>query len=141
MYCIQASPCTNTVLIEYKLKHSSVWKKKNCMTKNFFFFFFLPWMYVIYVCYVQHSLEKPCWGASNEYLKYFHGELFVCLFYSGFKLLSTIFQPYRDSVWMWQGAQCSLLECCLAKISCPRHLTWYFTQSNYTDTELTSSHS
>ena len=38
---------------------------------------------------------------------------------------------------MWQGAQCSLLECCLTEISRSRHLTWYSTQSHYTDTELT----
>ena len=49
----------------------------------------------------------------------------VCLFYSGFTSLSTLFQSYRDGFWMWQGAQCSLLECCLTEISRPRHLTWY----------------
>ena len=46
-----------------------------------------------------------------------------CLFYSGFTSLSTIFQSYRDGVWMWQGALCSLLECCLTETSRPRHLT------------------
>ena len=66
---------------------------------------------------------------------------FVCLFYSGFTSLSTIFQSYRDGVWMWQGAQCSLVECCLTEISRPRHLTWYSTQPHYTDTKLTSSDS
>ena len=30
---------------------------------------------------------------------------------------------------------------CLTEISQPRHLTWYSTQSHYTDTELTSSDS
>ena len=35
--------------------------------------------------------------------------------------LSTICQSYRDGVWMWPGAQCSLLECCLTEISRPRH--------------------
>ena len=44
---------------------------------------------------------------------------FVCLFYSDFTSRSTIFQSYRDGVWMWQGAQCSLLECCLTEISRP----------------------
>ena len=48
-----------------------------------------------------------------------------------------IFQSYRDGVWMWQEAQCSLLDCCLTEISRPRHLTWYSIQSHYTDTELT----
>ena len=42
-----------------------------------------------------------------------------CLFYSGFTSLSTIFQSYRDGVWMWQGAQCSFLECCRTEISRP----------------------
>ena len=32
----------------------------------------------------------------------------VCV-YSGLTLLSTIFQSYHDSVWLRQGAQCSLL--------------------------------
>ena len=43
------------------------------------------------------------------------------LFDLGLTSLSTIFQSYRDGVWMWQGAQCSLLECCLIEISRPRH--------------------
>ena len=43
-----------------------------------------------------------------------------CLFDLGLTSLSTIFQSYRDSIWMWQGAQCSLLECCLTEISHPR---------------------
>ena len=37
------------------------------------------------------------------------------LFYLGFMLPSTIFQPYDDGVRMWQGAQCSILECCLTQ--------------------------
>ena len=45
----------------------------------------------------------------------------VDLFDLGLTSLSTIFQSYRDGVWMWQGAQCSLLECCLTEISRPRH--------------------
>ena len=65
----------------------------------------------------------------------------ACLFYLGFTSLSIIFQSYHDSVWMWQGAQCSLLECCITEISHPRHLTWYSIQSHYTDTELTCSDS
>ena len=38
-----------------------------------------------------------------------------------FMSLSTIFQSYHDSVWVWQGAQCSLLECCLTEISAQTH--------------------
>ena len=40
--------------------------------------------------------------------------------------LSTIFQSYRDGVWKWQGAQCSLLECCLTEISHHRHFDMIF---------------
>ena len=44
-------------------------------------------------------------------------------FYLGITSLSTIFQSYRDGVWMLQGAQRSLLECCLTEISRLRHRT------------------
>ena len=50
----------------------------------------------------------------------------ACLFDLGLTSLSTIFQSYRDGVWMWQGAQCSLLECCLTEISRPRHFDMIF---------------
>ena len=49
--------------------------------------------------------------------------LFVFVLVGLYVAFSTIFQSYRDGVWMWQGAQCSLLECCLTEILCPRHLT------------------
>ena len=52
--------------------------------------------------------------------------LFVSLFDLGLTSLSTIFQSYRDGVWMWQGAQCSLLECCLTQISRPKHFDMIF---------------
>ena len=42
---------------------------------------------------------------------------------SGLTSLSTIFQSYHDGVWLRQGAQCSLLLCCVTEESCPRHLT------------------
>ena len=51
--------------------------------------------------------------------------LYIIFFFDlGVTSLSTIFQSYRDGVWMWQGAQCSLLECCLTEISCPKTL-WH----------------
>ena len=78
---------------------------------------------------------------SLDFSLTFFAFLWVCLFYSGFLSLSTIFLLFRDGVWMWQAAQCSLLECCLTEISRPRQLTWYSTQSHYTDIELTSSES
>ena len=61
----------------------------------------------------------------------------VCA-YSGLTSLSTYFQSYHDGVWLRQGAQCSLLQCCLTEVSCPRHLTWYHTQSHYPDTGSTT---
>ena len=57
----------------------------------------------------------------------------------GLNVAFNLFQSYRDGVWMLQGVQCSLLECCLTEISRPRH--WHYTQSHYTDTKLTSSRS
>ena len=57
---------------------------------------------------------------------------------SGLTSLSTIFQSYYDGVWLRQGAQCSLLLCCVTEVSCLRHLTWYHTQSHYPDTASTS---
>ena len=65
----------------------------------------------------------------------------ICLFDMGLTSLN-LFQSYCDGVWMWQGAQCSLLECCLTEISSPRHFEMIFqAQSHYTDTELISSSS
>ena len=58
-----------------------------------------------------------------------NGRWFI-FFYSDLTSLSTIFQPYFDGVWMWQGTQCSLLECCLTEIPRPRHMTLYSTQSH-----------
>ena len=72
-----------------------------------------------------------CFGITINHIWY--------LFYWRFMSLSIIFQPNHDGV--WQGAQCSLLECCLTEISCPIHMTWYSVQSHYTDTGLTSSDS
>ena len=65
--------------------------------------------------------------------------LFLIFFFS--MLLSTIFQLYLDSVWMWQGAEYSFSECCLTIISCPWQISWFSTQSHYTDTGLISSSS
>ena len=48
-----------------------------------------------------------------------HSAPMVC-YNSGFTSLATIFQSYFDSVCMRQEAQCSLLDCCLTEISCPR---------------------
>ena len=64
-------------------------------------------------------------SADNKLVIFFFPR-FVCLFDLGLTSLSTIFQSYRDGVWLWQGAQCSLLECCLNEISCPRHFDMIF---------------
>ena len=48
------------------------------------------------------------------------------LFILSLMSLSTIFQSYHSGVWMWQGAQCSLLECCLSDILWPRHFDMIF---------------
>ena len=44
----------------------------------------------------------------------------------GLNVAFNLFQSYCDGVWMWQGAQCSLLECCLTEISRPRHFDMIF---------------
>ena len=49
-------------------------------------------------------------------------------------------QFFSYSIWMWQRAQCSVLEYYLTEILCPKQ-TWYSTQSIYTDTMLTHSDS
>ena len=54
-------------------------------------------------------------------------------FYSGLMLLSTLFQSYLNNVWMRQGTQWSLLECCLTEISHCSNMIQYSTQSHYTD--------
>ena len=60
-----------------------------------------------------------------------------CLF--GFNVVFNNVQSYLDGVWLRQGAQCSLLLCCVTEVSWPRHLTWYHTQSHYPCTASTSS--
>ena len=53
--------------------------------------------------------------------------IYPCLFvWFGLNVAFNLFQSYRDGVWMWQGAQCSLLECCLTEISRPRHFDMIF---------------
>ena len=56
----------------------------------------------------------------------------------GFNVAFSNFYSYHDGVLLRQGAQCSLLLCCVTEVSCPRHLTWYHTQSHYPDTASTS---
>ena len=69
-------------------------------------------------------------AGKHNYVVWYWSWLFkhggICLFDLGLTSLSTIFQSYCDGVWMWQGAQCSLLECCLTEISRPRHFDMIF---------------
>ena len=51
----------------------------------------------------------------------------VHLFDLGLTSLSTIFQSYSDSVWtVADSSLCSLLECCITVILCPRHFDMIF---------------
>ena len=70
--------------------------------------------------------SKPISCKMHAFLQNSINFALLCLFDLGLTSLSTIFQSYRDGVWMWQGAQCSLLECCLTEISRPRHFDMIF---------------
>ena len=74
--------------------------------------FFFPYFSMkTYVC-CGYSWEAPHWKNN--------------VFDLGLTSLSTIFQSYRNRVWLWQEVQCSLLECCLTEISRPRHFHMIF---------------
>ena len=66
-------------------------------------------------CHRMWSLSRPQPFANNLAFVWF-----------GLNVAFNLFQSYRDCVWMWQGAQCSLLECCLTEISRPRHFDMIF---------------
>lgn len=85
------------------------------------------WFYILIISLFQN---KSIWRPQDQ----LHQNLIcacVCV-YSGLLLLSTSFQSYRHGVWLRQGAQCSLLKCCLTEVSCRRHLT-YHNHSHYPD--------
>ena len=83
-----------------------------------FFFFFFPENSLCHFMQIV-SLEDNLYEIAKPILL---GKLKeIGLFDLDLTLLSTIFQSYRNGVWMWQGAQCSLLECCLTETSHPRH--------------------
>ena len=71
----------------------------------------IMWTVMTQICLQIHML---IWTLVFAY-KFYHSFRFkfVCL---------TIFQSYLSSVWMWQGAHYSILECCLPEISCPKHI-------------------
>ena len=61
------------------------------------------WLYLsVFTC---QSIRQPHVKASLFYVVV---AVCVCV-NSGLTSLSTIFQSYHDGVWLWQGAQCSLL--------------------------------
>ena len=78
---------------------------------------------VIFVC-VKVLRPKQPYGVMSSAVSLPNHTF--CLFDLGLTSLSTIFQSYRSGVWMWQGAHCSLLECCLTEISRPRHFDMIF---------------
>ena len=86
--------------------------------------------------HVDQTSASCLYNENDQYNE--HIPCVVVVVCSGLTSLSTIFQPYHDGVWLRQGAQCSLLLCCVTEVSCPRHLTWYHTQSHYPDTASTS---
>ena len=82
--------------------------------------------------WTKHVDQTSASGLYNENDQY--NEHIPCVVVcSGLTSLSTIFQLYHDGVWLRQGAQCSLLLCCVTEVSCP-----YDTQSRYPDTASTS---
>ena len=115
-------------------KSGSTWVPDAIYTK--FQVISLFWDFWRFLPYVGLEAILVTWPGIFEqiFIPVSHG---VCV-YSGLTSLSTIFQSHHDGVWLRQGAQCSLLFCCLTEVSCPRHLTWYHTQSHYPDTGSTS---
>ena len=84
---------------------------------------------------VDQTSVSGLYEENDQYNAHIPCVIVVC---SGLTSLSKNFQSYHDDVWLRQGAQCSLLLCCVTELSCPRHLTWYHTQSHYPDTASTS---
>ena len=83
--------------------------------------------------HVDQTSASGLYDENDQYNE--HIPCVVVVVCSGLTSLSTIFQSYHDGVWL---RKCSLLLCCDTEVSCPRHLTWYHTQSHYPDTASTS---
>ena len=69
-------------------------------------------------CQIKFPINHINRAASSEFGTYRLCEcvcVCVCV-YSGLTSLSTIFRSYHDGVWLRQGAQCSLLKCCLTEV-------------------------
>ena len=108
----------------------------------------LIWIYTLPFSiwiYYMNNLDQVIWLAENLKWAWLHNLfsmtrvkkqymylVIVCLFYLGF-----------TSRWCLDvaGRSMLILECCLIEMSNPKHMTWYSTQSIYTDMGLTSSDS
>ena len=86
--------------------------------------------------HVDQTSASGLYDENDQYNAYI--PCFIAVVCLGLTSLSKLFQSYHDGVWLRQGAQCSLLLCCVTELSCSRHLTWYHTQSHYPDTASTS---
>ena len=74
--------------------------------------------------WTKHVDQTSASGLYDENDPYnVHIPCVVVIVCSGLTSLSTMFQSYLGGVWLRQGAQCSLLLCCVTEVSCPRHLT------------------
>ena len=67
----------------------------------------------------QTSASGLC-DADDQYNA--HIPCVIVVVCSGLASLSKKFQSYHDGVLLRQGAQSSLLLCCVTELSCPRHL-------------------
>ena len=80
--------------------------------------------------FIENRYCKMAWKIGNFYERVYDIFLGVLSAFNfvwfGLNVAFNLFQSYRDGVWMWQGAQCSLLECCLTEISRPGHFDMIF---------------
>ena len=86
--------------------------------------------------HVDPTSASGLYDENNQYNE--HVPCVVVVVCSALMSLSIIFQSYHDGVWLRQEAQCSLLLCRVTEVSCPRHLTLYYTQSHYPNTASTN---
>ena len=70
--------------------------------------------------HVDQTSASGLFDENDQYNAHIPCVVIVC---SGLTSLSTIFQSYHDDIWLRQGAQCSLLLCCVTEVSYSRHLT------------------
>ena len=73
--------------------------------------------------HVDQTSASGLYNENDQYNEHIPCVVVVIAVWSSLTSLSTIFQSYHDGVWLRQGAQCSLLLCCVTEVSCPRHLT------------------